>query len=107
MAAARTQRASSLSVPTHRNAGRDAPSGRPAPPSADNHHHRCRPAELRAPQCPRKQSSLVKKLTRTVFSAADIGVPVPLLSLSLATVPPFHAPLAGDPGYDLSDNASN
>src|SRR3546814_7964610 len=96
MAAARTQRASSLSVPTHRNAGGDAPSGRPAPPSADNDHHRCRQAEFRAAQCPRKQSSMVKKLTRTVLSAADVGVPVLLLSLLAASVPAFTAPVAGD-----------
>src|SRR3546814_14729763 len=81
-----TQRASPLSVPTHRNAGGDAPSGRPAPPSADNDHHRCRQAEFRAAQCRRKQSSMVKKLTRTVLSAADVGVPVLLLSLLAASV---------------------
>src|SRR3546814_2470800 len=107
MAAARTQRASSLAVPTHRNAGGDAPSGRPAPPSADNDHHRCRQAEFRAAQCPRKQSSMVKKLTRTVLSAADVGVPVLLLSLLAASVHAFTAPVAGDLGYDIYDIVVN
>src|SRR3546814_19641893 len=76
-------------------------------PSADNDHHRCRQAEFRAAQCPRKQSSMVKKLTRTVLSAADVGVPVLLLSLLAASVHAFTAPVAGDLGYDIYDIVVN
>src|SRR3546814_10717143 len=70
-------------------------------------HHRCRQAEFRAAQCPRKQSSMVKKLTRTVLSAADVGVPVLLLSLLAASVHAFTAPVAGDLGYDIYDIVVN
>src|SRR3546814_19107370 len=44
---------------------------------------------------------MVKKLTRTVLSAADVGVPVLLLSLRAASAHAFTAPVAGDPGYEI------
>ena len=50
---------------------------------------------------------MVKKLTRTVLSAADVGVPVLLLSLLAASVHAFTAPVAGDLGYDIYDIVVN
>ena len=50
---------------------------------------------------------MVKKLTRTVLSAADVGVPVLLLSLLAASVHAFTAPVAGDLGYDIYDIVMN
>ncbi|ALH81523.1 hypothetical protein E5675_05840 [Sphingopyxis sp. PAMC25046] len=50
---------------------------------------------------------MVKKLTRTVLSAADVGVPVLLLSLLAASAHAFTAPVAGDLGYDIYDIVVN
>ena len=50
---------------------------------------------------------MVKKLTRTVLSAADVGVPVLLLSLLAASAHAFTAPVAGDLGYDIYDSVVN
>ena len=50
---------------------------------------------------------MVKKLTRTVLSAADVGVPVLLLSLLAASAHAFTAPVAGDLSYDIYDIVVN
>jgi hypothetical protein len=83
-----------------------APKGRPAMPSADSDHGRCRQACLRTAHNAWSMSML-KKLGNRIAPVANIGLPLAVLALASGGAHAFTAPTVGDLGYDIYDIVVN
>jgi len=94
-------------VPANRNADGGAPIG-PSSIAVGRQRSSSMPAG-RFPDSPtfRKAGNMVKYFGKRALSAADIGIPVLLLSLIAASAHAFTAPVAGDLGYDIYDIVVN